>query len=530
MLKNKLLWSIFLIALLLRVVFLGRLPVGFHVDEVRVGWNAYSIFRTGEDDRGNSLALYYNTFGDYRPAGIFYLTIPSIFLFGLNEFAVRFPSALIGAMTVFPLYLLTGKLIDSTANKKRVGLIASFLLAISPWHIVASRATSEVVISTFFAICGIYFLLKRNALGSVGMFFVSYFFYHSIRLLAPLFVLIMLVHSNQHRSQRIKVFIAISLVTLFLISNTTGRGRFAQVSVFKQEKIAQVLSATDAKVFKTVFDNKYVIYGERFLGEYAQYFSFDFLVGDNVLPKRYSTPHTGLMTYSGFVLLAIGAYTVLKVGANKLVLWLLIAAPLTAALTSEDSPNMHRAFLMLPFITIIIAIAIEKLWASGKTQRGFLYFLIFVELLSLHHFGMSYTTRTAEEVGFVRNISAKNLVVYLNEVKDNYEKVIVTNDPDDPYPWYAFYSKQDPAEFNSYAIKRNGGLWEFQNLVFTQKECPSGDEFPGKFEPPFYRNILVVDGFRCSAESKIKDGMQAKIVKHFYNPDGTIAYTLWGKI
>src|SRR3989344_1914413 len=103
--KNKYLLFIFLLALFLRVWQLGTVPDGFHIDEVKVGWNAYSILKTGLDDRGNSLALYYNSFGDFRPTGIFYITIPSILLFGKNEFAVRFPSALLGALTVFPLYL-----------------------------------------------------------------------------------------------------------------------------------------------------------------------------------------------------------------------------------------------------------------------------------------------------------------------------------------------------------------------------------------------------------------------------------------
>src|SRR3990167_9692939 len=108
--KTKLLILIFLLALFLRTYRLSTFPFGFHADEVRVGWNAYSILKTGLDDRGNKLALYYNTFGDFRPTGIFYLTVPSITIFGINEFAVRFPSAFFGALTVFPLYLFVKEL------------------------------------------------------------------------------------------------------------------------------------------------------------------------------------------------------------------------------------------------------------------------------------------------------------------------------------------------------------------------------------------------------------------------------------
>ena len=103
LLKQPLFW-IFLLALVLRIYKLGTFPYGFHLDEVKVGWNALSILKTGKDDRGNRFALYYNSFGDFRPTGIFYITIPSLAVFGRNEFAVRFPSAFLGALTIFPLF------------------------------------------------------------------------------------------------------------------------------------------------------------------------------------------------------------------------------------------------------------------------------------------------------------------------------------------------------------------------------------------------------------------------------------------
>lgn len=158
--KNPLLW-IFLLALFLRLYKLAEFPVGLHVDEIKAGWNALSIIETGRDDHGGLLSLYYDSFGDYRPTGIFYITIPSVLLFGRDEFAIRFPSALFGALSVIPIYLITNIL---TKKKKVVwnfefGHFAAFLMAANLWHIETSRATSEVVISTFFALCSIYYLI-----------------------------------------------------------------------------------------------------------------------------------------------------------------------------------------------------------------------------------------------------------------------------------------------------------------------------------------------------------------------------------
>jgi 4-amino-4-deoxy-L-arabinose transferase-like glycosyltransferase len=147
LLKNPLTY-IFILALLLRLYKLGIFPYGFHIDEVKVGWNALSILKTGMDDQLKNFPLYYNSFGDYRPTGIFYLTIPSLIIFGNNIFAVRFASALFGALTIYAIYYLALAL----SKNKKLAIISSLLIAISTWHIEVSRATSEVAISTFFAL------------------------------------------------------------------------------------------------------------------------------------------------------------------------------------------------------------------------------------------------------------------------------------------------------------------------------------------------------------------------------------------
>jgi hypothetical protein len=178
---------------------------------------------------------------------------------------------------------------------------------------------------------------------------------------------------------------------------------------------------------------------------------------------------------------------------------------------------------------MLVEIGFWKLKEGYLWQKALLGCLLIFYVFNWLHFVVTYSVRAAPQIGFWRNYSAKDMALHLNEVHQNYERVIITNDPDDPYPWFAFYNKFNPREFNNFAIARSGGEWEYKNLLFTQRECPSGDEFPGKFDEPSERNVLVVDGFRCPVESKIKDGMQARVVKQFYDPDGKVAYTLWGR-
>src|SRR5437868_4259461 len=86
-----------LFAGILRLWRLDTVPAGFNIDEAAFGYNAYSILKTGKDEYGTFLPLSLKSFGDYKAAGYAYIDIPFIALFGLNEFSVRLPSAILGS-------------------------------------------------------------------------------------------------------------------------------------------------------------------------------------------------------------------------------------------------------------------------------------------------------------------------------------------------------------------------------------------------------------------------------------------------
>ena len=91
--KLLILLGIFVIAFILRFYKLGDVPNGLYQDETSIGYNAYSIMTTGKDEYGKIFPLYFKSFGDYKLPIYIYSAIIPIKLFGLNAFAVRFPSA-----------------------------------------------------------------------------------------------------------------------------------------------------------------------------------------------------------------------------------------------------------------------------------------------------------------------------------------------------------------------------------------------------------------------------------------------------
>jgi 4-amino-4-deoxy-L-arabinose transferase-like glycosyltransferase len=543
--KNPLFW-IFILALILRTYKLGEFPYGFHVDEAKVAWNTASILQTGRDDKNEVLTLYYDSFGDYRPSGIFYFTVPSIVIFGNNEFAVRFPVALIGALTVVPIYLLIELLNKKDKSIKiKTGYLAGFLLAISPWHIEVSRATNEVIISTFFALFALFFfvsLIKSKKIfhGFLAIIFllVSYLFYHSIRFLGPLiFTTVFSFYFKEIKTRSVKIIgvlcvvFSIILTLLFSLSQNS-LARLDQTSIIKNidtiYQIERIKSEnTNKNLLTTIFDNKIVIYSKTFISEYGKYFSEEFLTGIAGRPYRFATPGAGLITYVELLLILIGIIQVLRGNKSMLPILFLILAPLPAALTSEDSPNLSRAFFMLPFFTCLAAYGFETIFLLKSTFKkqivigvfcllvlNFSYFIYMYVSHSINH--MPYIKNYAGDSPTYRNVGTKELVLKLDSLKTKYDKIIITSFPDTPYTWYAFFTNKNASDINqTYSESTKERV--YGNIIFSQDKCPSD------YATMEYRkqNILIIDSWECPYKSRIADGQALKMVGSIKRPDGS---------
>jgi len=124
---------IIFIAAVLRFYKLASVPPSLYWDEASLGYNAYSILKSARDEHGKFLPFTnFAAFGDYKPPGYIYATVPSIAVFGLNEFAIRFPSAFFGVLTVLLTYPLTKKLLENGSGWQ--SLHTPGVRKVKPWH------------------------------------------------------------------------------------------------------------------------------------------------------------------------------------------------------------------------------------------------------------------------------------------------------------------------------------------------------------------------------------------------------------
>src|SRR3989344_7150406 len=147
--------SILVIASVFRFWKLDLLPL--FGDEVDVGYQAYSLLKTGKDYMGQTLPTYIHSLSEWRAPLFIYATIPSVAIFGLNEWGVRGGAAFFGVLGVLLIYLLGKKLWN-----EKIGLLSAILLAILPWHIHYSRAAFEVTLLLDLILLGTLLLLDST--------------------------------------------------------------------------------------------------------------------------------------------------------------------------------------------------------------------------------------------------------------------------------------------------------------------------------------------------------------------------------
>jgi 4-amino-4-deoxy-L-arabinose transferase-like glycosyltransferase len=481
--KKYVLLAIFIAALLSRVVGISNYPIGFTQDEASFGYDAYSLLLTGKDQWGETLPLVLRSFGDFKLPLYSYLTIPSIYFFGLNEFAIRSPNALFGSLAVVSTYLMVYELFKN----KKIALLSSLILLISPWHVSLSRGAFEANLTSFFTPLAVWGFLKglknpKFMAVSAFAFGLNLFSYHSARFFTPALILILvilfrkelplsspakLIKKYKFALVVIAVFLSFAFFTMFsgaqkrgldiLIINPTDK--WASVSDRRYEA---VLSGLPDKIAR-IFSNKLEYTADRFFTNYISYLSPEFLFVRGAGEWTYGMiPGRGVLYLIElpFILLALIKFIKnpdKKVGL--IILWILIS-PLPAAITKGPGYAANRAAVMIPAIQILSAYGIyltlkliTKTFGIGIAKYSqivlsLLFIIGFVYFIEdyLYHAPI----RAAESMRY----GMKESFHYIGSIDENYDEVVVSKSLSVPQIWIGFYKLVDLDNY-----QRNARSW-----------------------------------------------------------------------
>lgn len=472
-----LLCAITLVGAFLRFYKLGEIPAGLHRDEAFLGYNAYSILKTGRDMSGNFLPLHLKSF-IYSPAGYSYFSIPAIGVFGLHPLSIRFASALFGSLTILVLFFLVQLLFRSS----KLSALSSLLLALSPWHINLSRVATENIVVTFFLLLGVLLYLKRFPFVAFFSFLITLALYQAPRAFLPLIVPILIIlYSSKGKLKSFCLYLVMILLPILLIViNPNLSLRIRTVSLFADQNTQLSLDeyiredgvAGGSTLTTRSFHNKVTGYTNQFLTNYFSHFSYNFLFTDKGLPDRYRIPNQGLLYIVEIPLLLIGFIQLLKKPSkeSKLLLWWILLAPIGTALAFDDIPNLQRTVFILPIFSIVSAFGLIHIFSKR------LYTLaVALGIYSVSFFLHQYFIHLPIHKPWFRHEGYKQLVLEVNNLLPSYLKVVVTDRESAPAIFFLFFSKYDPATYLKETAGKDIHDYDRANFgpyEFSQEECP----------------------------------------------------------
>ncbi len=523
--------SVFVIAFMLRVINLGGSPAGFTPDEASFGYDAYSIIKTGRDQWGMSLPLTFKSFGDFKLPVYTYLTIPSVFIFGLNEFAVRVPNALLGVAAVIATYFVTRELFGKRDN--RIAILATLFMAVSPWHIALSRGAFEANLTTFFLTAGIYFFLAaraRQSLLSVAMLFfgLNLFTYHSARLVTPLVVMSLLWLYRADFPRTKKYSLASAIFLLFFITAafsvvSGSAGRAATSTVFSQNLgsgvvRAHVVNSGLPSIVARAIYNEPSFKIVKVVSQYITYFSPQFLLFEGPHEVTYGmVPGMGVLSIIEFV----GLFGLLLIknkekSISLLAVWIIVGA-LPAAISIGPGHAANRAAILMPAVQILAAYGCYLILTSKKSyEKIFLPIVGFAMLIGVITFSrFYYEQKTVANYGMMYGMN--ELYSFLQEYP--IKRIILSRSLSEAHIYAAFYDPIDPSLFQQ-ATKN----WDFESKGLSWVDQQEG-YFVGRYKINSIdkiRDFNFKDTFVVGKPEEMPEN--ARIVKTIMSP---AASTLW---
>lgn len=504
------LFGILITAVLLRLWQLEEHPVGFTPDEASFGYDAYSLLKTGKDQWGQSWPLVLRSFGDFKAPLYAYLTIPSVAIFGLNEFAVRLPNALLGTLAILVTYLMASELFKGTPavgftveRHSSLRLLAALLIAISPWHISLSRGAFEANLTTFFMPFGVWAFLKgvyspRWMVVGALVFGLNLFSYHSAKVITPILIIALLwwkrrelglvnytsIHMNVWKYKWAVVFFVIFFSAMMYTMVTGGGARGSDIAIFnptggwdavadrRYEAVQNGLPDGIARLFS----NKATYVFDIFQKNYIPYLSSVFFFTQGAGEATYGMiPGVGVLYLFELPFVLITLWVLLKnrpASLLFLVVWILIS-PIPAALTKGPGYAANRAAVMIPALQILSAYGAVVLYQlienilKPKWKKILLLVYIFIGFISVMSFLETYYYHGPRILASSMLYGREETISKIIPLEDNFENIIISRSLSEPHIFVAFYKKWDPQDYQKEAQK-----WleyERKNLLFVDQ-------------------------------------------------------------
>jgi hypothetical protein len=495
----SILLSIFVVAIAVRLYRFGQVPPGLNQDEAATGYDAFALLYYGIDRSGFHNPVMFVSWGSGMYAIAGYLAMPFIAVLGLSPLSVRVPFLALGVASLVMLYLLS-----RLAGGKTVALLALFMLAISPWHIMVSRLALDANVFPALFLASVYCLaigIERPWVLTVSaaLFALCLFSYGTAYVVVPVFLTTACLYVLSCKKLTLRQLVLPALVFAVIASPIVA---YVAINQFGWEPVRTPLFSIPRLTGPARYQTVSAIFAANFAHS----------VLHNVKPalKLLLTQDDGLIWNSipgyGFSyvfslpFISVGVTTsVIAVWKSKrydpsclLVLWLLV----NIILALLEPVNINR--INIVFLPLTYYLAVGLLYVTRT--RIVLTTIIACYAAAFAAFSHNYFVSYPRNAGGAFFASLGEAIDKASEATDG--KICVTGRVNQPYIFVLFQRKFDPRRYLStvrYADPKaeTHSVLSFDRYTFGLEEC-AGRAFGayvierGEPLPPEARDFAIV--------------------------------------
>ena len=487
---SKYILLVIALAVGLRLYHFGSFPAGVNRDEAALGYNSYSIIQTSRDEYGRFLPLSFQSFGDYKLPGYIYSSLPFVYFIGLTPFTTRAVSALAGLISVVVIYSLVIEVFHSLSSRRRLGLVAAFMLAIAPWALHFSRVAYEANAGLTLFLLGLWLFSKfinqpvkgyYLILSSISLSLTLYF-YHGYHLFLPLFVVCLVWLYRRFLLSELKPAIIsfflgliIALPIYYASFQSGNQTKFFGTSIFTDQ--AQIYAHTVEPRLNTSYlpitrliYNRPVYFATTIVTNYLSHYQVPFLVTTGGIHPVHNPGKVGNLHPLTLLLLPFGLYYLFYHRrrlplASLIIIWFLLA-PIPAVIT-RDAPHTVRSLPLFPAAAILASLGLILLISHVKKALIYHFAVIGVVVvvglsqyyLLTQYFFIFPLTRAQHW-----NTNYPQLVAWLNLPKNADRPVYFDHPEYSPYIQLLFYNQYPADLFQTQAARYPANEYGFYHL------------------------------------------------------------------
>lgn len=456
------LFFIVIIAITLRFIYLGVIPLGITHDEMGYIYNAYSIAKTGKNVFGEFLPFFtwMNTGGfPFMPVPI-YSMVPLFWIFPLTPTIARLIPAVLGVLDVVLLFYIVRAMFRNT----NLALISALFLAISPWHLHFSRSAYDANYSLFYfllAIAAFFYELSKNKLPllTIPLFILAIFSYRGMSIIFIPLVVVLFLYARATRSissRQSLVFwagICVSIVLFIIPIRIYGNTYTAEgIALFRNPKIqedidTQIREAKGPLIIRRIFTNKPTYIIDRFRENFIKAYSPEFLFLYTEPSAIYSIWSRGRIYFIDIFFIMFGIAFLFHLNRKSAWLWcgLLFIGGLPGGIGGMpySSRNLFLAAIFPVFSAGGVLYGIKLM--TNKLARTFMILLIcMLYIYALGSYLYDYYGRYAHQgaEGWAKSI--KDISLLAQQESNNADMVILGKTSFGDLVEYAFWNRIDP--------------------------------------------------------------------------------------